>query len=171
MRTDSKRWWSNVKFARNEKEITLLTNRRTLAIQANLVCYQRSFRTAAATCRRINTCNNFEQNILQHRKRIVDFKNTFNCALPPSLRLDASPPAARRILRNVVSPRLASGWSENGLTSKKMQNADDDLSELIGKRKTNREHSQHGWNMNARFNTNKNWSVSFFSRWRKGRDR
>ena len=171
MRTDSKRWWSIVEFARNEKEITLLTKRRTLAIQANLVCYQRSFRTAAATCRRINTCNNFEQNILQHRKRIVDFKNTFNCALPPSLRLDASPPAARRILRNVVSPRLASGWSENGLTSKKMQNADDDLSELIGKRKTNREHSQHGWNMNARFNTNKNWSVSFFSRWRKERDR
>ena len=54
-----------------------------------------------------------------------------------------------------MSPRLASGWSENGLTSKKMQNADDDLSELIGKRKTNREHSQHGCNMSARFNTNK----------------
>ena len=85
---------------------------------------------------------------------MVQFKNI--CTLPPSLRLDASPPPARRIQRNVVSPRLASGLSENVLTSKQIQNADEDLSKLVDTKKTNREHSQHGWNMNARFNTNKN---------------
>ena len=67
------------KFVRNDKEVKLLTNRRTLAIQANLVCYQRSFRTTAATCQRINTCNNFEQNILQNRKRWYNSKTSAHC--------------------------------------------------------------------------------------------